>query len=214
MRSNRSFTDVKALAAAVDALSEKHPEIKKIVSLYGMPPLWGRSPGFSSLVFAILEQQVSLASARAVYERLEKLTGGLSPASFAGLDEQTLREIGFSRQKTGYCKNLASLILGGELDLALLEQESDETVRFVLTSVKGIGKWTADIYLLHSLGRPDVWPAGDLGLQVGYQEALGLPQRPSESDLEEIGPDYAPLCSAATRVFWHFYLSKRGVKLL
>ena len=207
-----SLIDESTLALAVAELSAGHPEIEKVVSRYGAPPLWGREPGFASLVYAVLEQQVSLASARAVYLRLESLTNGLSPASLTDLDGDSLRAIGFSRQKTDYCKNLASLVLDGALDLELLESMSDEVARSTLMSIQGIGKWTADIYLLHSLGRPDVWPAGDLALKAGYQEALELEERPSENELDEIGRKYAPWRSVAARIFWHFYLSKRNLK--
>lgn len=201
------------LADSVDMLAGLHPEIRTIVSRYGYPPLWGREPGFSSLVYTILEQQVSLASARAVYRKLEDITGELSPQTFCKLNDGELRRIGFSRQKTGYCRNIASLILDGNLDLHSLGSKSDDEVREELMSVKGIGRWTSDIYLLHSLKRPDIWPAGDLALRIGYQEATGLQERPGESELEKIGTKYAPVRSAAARVFWHFYISKRNLTL-
>ena len=201
------------LARAVEKLRRTHPEIEKIVALYGPPPLWGREPGFASLVYTVLEQQVSLASARAVYRRLEELTGELTPERFSALDGGELRRIGFSRQKTEYCRNIASLIIDQKLDLESVAQASDEEARSLLMSVKGIGRWTSDIYLLHSLKRPDVWPAGDLALQVGYQEAASLKERPNESNLKEIGAKYAPLRSAAARVIWHSYISRRNLKL-
>ncbi len=213
MKQNVHTAREQALRQAVDRLTDKHAEIRKIVALYGRPPVWGRGPGFASLVYTILEQQVSLASARSVYARLEQRCGGLSAESFSALDEKALRSLGFSRQKSDYCRNLAAIILDGRLDLTLLETETDEAARTTLMTVRGIGKWTADIYLLHSLGRPDIWPAGDLALQVGYQEALDLEERPDEAGLEKIGGKYAPFRSAAARVFWHFYLSRRKLDI-
>lgn len=201
------------LARAVEQLRRSHPEIEQIVSLYGPPPLWGREPGFASLVYTILEQQVSLASARAVYRRLKELVGELTPESFAEIHDSELRRIGFSRQKTAYCRNIASLIIEGNLDLEAVGQAADQEARRILMDVKGIGRWTSDIYLLHSLKRPDIWPAGDLALQIGYQEAAGLTVRPDEKDLEKIGSKYTPFRSAAARVIWHYYISKRNLKL-
>lgn len=190
-----------------------HPEMEKIVSSYGPPPSWRREPGFSSLVYIILEQQVSLASARAAYRKLIDTTGDLSPESFVNLDDGELRVIGFSRQKTGYCRGLANLILEGKLSLDDFPRRTDEEVREKLMSIRGIGKWTADIYLLHSLGRPDIWPAGDLALRIAYQETMGLDKRPSEKDLDETGKKYAPWRSVAARALWHSYLSKRNIVL-
>lgn len=205
--------DERTLSSAVDELSAAHGEIQGIISLYGRPPLWGREPGFASLVYTILEQQVSLASARAVYRKLEGLIGPVSPRKLTAVDTAALREIGFSRQKTDYCRNLADLIITGELDLDTLEDATDAEVMSTLMKVKGIGPWTATIYLLHSLKRPDIWPAGDLALRIAFQEAAGLPQRPSEEELERIGVKYAPWRSVAARVFWHSYLSKRNIRL-
>ena len=195
----------------MEELSEKAPVIRDIVSSYGMPPAWRREPGFSSLVYTILEQQVSLASARAVYERLLETSPELTPSRMLELHADELRKIGFSRQKVLYCKILAKSILSGELDLEALTGASDDEVRKELMAVKGVGRWTADIYLLHSLGRPDVWPAGDLALRVAVQEEINLVTRPTEMETVELGKPYAPLRSVAARVFWHAYLSRRGV---
>ncbi len=201
------------LTRGIEKLAGAHPEIEKIVSLYGPPPLWRREPGFSSLVYIILEQQVSLATARAAYRKLIDATGDLTPAALSRLDDAELRVIGFSRQKTEYCRNIAGLILDGKLKIESLESLNDDQVRDELISIRGIGKWTADIYLLHSLGRPDIWPAGDLALRIGYQEAVGLDERPTEQELDTIGVKYSPWRSAAARVLWHSYLSRRKLKL-
>ncbi len=205
--------DNRTLKRAVTQLSAAHPEIERIVTLYGPPPLWRREPGFASLIYTILEQQVSLASARSAFLKLLEVTAELTPALFLQLDDGELRAVGFSRQKAAYCRNLAGLILDGKLDLEALEQMGDDQIRVELMKVKGIGRWTADVYLLHSLGRPDIWPAGDLALRVGFQEAAGLNERPTEDYLDRIGAVYAPWRSVAARVFWHSYLSRRRLKL-
>jgi len=202
---------------AADGLAEltaAHQEIDRIIAEHGPPPLWRREPGFSSLVYIILEQQVSLASARAAYLKLIDSTGELTPESFVRLDDTDLRAAGFSRQKTEYCRGLAKLIIGGILDLESLERKSDVEVRDELMAIRGIGRWTADIYLLHSLGRPDIWPVGDLALRISYQEAAGLAERPGEEELEIIGEKYSPWRSVAARVLWHSYLSKRNLNLV
>ena len=204
--------DEKSLASALADLCVFSPQIRMIVQRYGAPPAWRREPGFASLVYTILEQQVSLASARAVYERLVALVGDLNPASFYAIDEEGLRSIGFSRQKTAYCRGLADNILSGRFDLESLNDAPDQAVRRSLIELPGIGPWTADIYLLHSLGRPDVWPVGDLALRIAVQEELDLVDRPKEEELRALGEAFKPWRSIAARVFWHGYLIRRGIR--
>lgn len=199
------------LPVELDRLCEQSCLIANIRRTYGDPPLWRREPGFSSLAYTILEQQVSLASAKATYDKLLRAVDRLTPESFLRLTPEVLRAIGFSRQKIEYCTLLAHAIIRRDLDLDALGRESDETIRDVLMSLKGIGQWTADIYLLHSLGRPDVWPVGDLALQIAAQEILNLDERPRGQKLAEIGHPFAPLRSVAARVFWQAYLAKRGI---
>ena len=200
----------RTLGAALEKLERSSPTIRKMTKLYGSPPAWRREPGFASLVYTILEQQVSLASARAVYERLLAI-GPLTPKRISALSDGDLRAIGFSRQKISYCKNLAKLVSNRALDLDRFGGLDDETIRTTLIAIKGIGPWTADVYLLHSLGRPDIWPTGDLALRIAAQEALELDHRPSEDELLEIGEEFRPWRSIAARVFWHGYLTRRGI---
>ena len=199
---------------ALSKLRRQNHDIDKVLVMYGPPPMWLREPGFASLLFTILEQQVSLASAKAVYDRLCSITNGLTPAAFLRHDDKTLRSIGFSRQKTQYCRIVAGAIIDGLLDLEQLELQDDLTVETKLVAIKGIGPWTAAIYLLHSLGRPDIWPIGDLALRIAVQEVAGLPSVPSEEKLQQIGESYRPWRSVAARVFWHNYLSKRNRKII
>ena len=153
------------LQQGVQELADRDSGLAEIAWAYGPPPLWEREQGFSTLILIILEQQVSLASARAAFNRLEEVAAPLTPQSFLGLDDKELREVGFSRQKARYGRELANAMLDGSLDLAGLGELEDGEAREQLMQVTGIGPWTADIYLLRALGRPDIWPAGDLALE-------------------------------------------------
>ena len=188
--------------AAVDA------DLARVLEEHGRPPMWEREQGFGTLVLTILEQQVSLASARAAYDRLLAYASPLTPESFLALDDATLRRAGFSRQKTAYVRHLAQLITEGEFDLSALARVSDEEARAQLLRVKGIGPWTAEIYLLRALMRVDAWPAGDLALMVAAQQVKGLPSRPTTNELEELSLAWKPWRAVAARLLWHHYLNR------
>ena len=207
----RSALTEASLLEAVAALRRRDPAIDASVERFGPPPLWAREPSFATLVHLILEQQVSLASALAAFERLGAAldTTGITPHAFLGLDDGALREIGFSRQKAGYARDLALAMVEG-YDLAALERLDDEEVRSELVRLRGIGRWTADVYLTMCLLRPDVWPSGDLALAVGAMELLGLDARPSDDDLQRLAERWRPLRAVAARVVWHHYLGLRG----
>jgi DNA-3-methyladenine glycosylase II len=198
------------MAQGLRVLAERDADLARILADLGPPPMWAREPGFATLIHIILEQQVSLASARAAYERLLAAADPLTPVRFLALDDATLREIGFSRQKAGYGRGLAQAIVEGRLDLseAALGGMDDEGVRAALTQIKGIGPWTADIYLLMALRRPDIWPRGDLALATAVQRVKGLEARPTEDELEEIGAAWRPWRAVAARLLWHYYLSR------
>ena len=196
-----------AFGRALADLGRWDPDIEAIVARHGPPPMWAREPGFATLVHIILEQQVSLASAKAAFDRLLAAVGVLMPAAFLRLDAETLRRIGFSRQKTRYCRNVAAAIADGSLDLAGLKNLSDDEARTALMAITGIGRWTADIYLLMALRRPDVWPAGDLALAIAAQRIKRLDSRPSTPELEALGEPWKPWRAVAARVLWHHYLS-------
>lgn len=197
-----------SLHDAVAELSRRDPDLGAVVARYGPPPLWAREPGFPTLVLLILEQQVSLASARAAYNRLEAATGTVTPANFLALDDGELRTAGFSRQKAGYARALAEAMLGGAFDPDSLPDLDDDGVRRALTALKGIGPWTAEIYLLMVLRRPDAWPAGDLALATAAQQVKGLAARPSPAELVELAEAWRPWRAAAARILWHHYLSR------
>ena len=201
------------LLSAVAHLTKADPDLGQIVARFGPPPLWAREPGFPTLVLMILEQQVSLASARAAYDRLAATVGEISPASVLQLDDATLRTIGFSRQKTAYTRHLAAAIEEGRFDPHSLTAMADDDVRKSLVALKGIGPWTAEVYLLMALGRPDAWPHYDLGLLVAAQEIKALPQRPTPEELESLAEPWRPYRAVAARILWHHYLSTRARKL-
>jgi DNA-3-methyladenine glycosylase II len=197
----------KAFAHGLNVLVDRDPDLAGIMEKLGPPPMWARKPGFPTLIHIILEQQVSLASARAAYDRLLAEAAPLTPARFLALDDVTLKRIGFSRQKTAYGRELAGAILDGRLNLDALEGLDDPTVRSELIKVKGIGPWTADIYLLMALRRPDAWPSGDLALANAAQRVKRLGSRPTPDELEALGANWRPWRAVAARLLWHYYLS-------
>lgn len=190
------------LAAADDALG-------RIVARAGRPPPFRRPPTFASLVLLIIEQQVSLSSAAATYRRLEEL-GPVQPEAIANESDEGLRAVGITRQKTRYLRELSAAVLEDRLPIDRLAALSDAEVRALLLAIPGIGPWTADVFLLACLQRPDIWPVGDRALQVGVGEALGLDAIPGPELLEKIGERWRPHRSAAARILWHGYLESRG----
>ena len=202
--------DPVSFAAAVTALARADRDIAHIVKTAGPPQLIRRPASFATLLLLILEQQVSLASARATFARLKALADPLTPANLLALDEATLRAAGVSRQKARYAREIAREIAGGTLDLGRLRRMEDDAVRAELVRIVGIGPWTADIYLLVALGRPDVWPAGDMALAAAVQEAKRLKARPDPAALAALGEAFRPWRSVAARTFWHYYLSARN----
>jgi DNA-3-methyladenine glycosylase II len=202
------WLDEQNLPVALAELAARDADLAAVLAKLGPPPLWAREPGFPTLIHIILEQQVSLASARAAFDRLRTAADPLTPLNLLQLDDAALRAIGFSRQKAGYARHLALALAEGRLDLAALAELDDETVRSALTALKGIGPWTADIYLLMALRRPDVWPAGDLGLQIGLQRVKQLERRPTPQEMMILAEPWRPWRAVAARLFWHYYLSR------
>ena len=198
------------LPAAVAVLAARDPGLAGIAARYGTPPLWAREPGFPTLVHLILEQQVSLASAKAAFDRLVAATDPLTPASLLALDDGELLAIGFSRQKTRYARALASAVVGGDLDLDALAAADDDEVDRRLTVLPGIGPWTATIYRLMVLLRPDAWPVGDIALAQALAETRGLAARPTQQELHAAAEAWRPLRAVAARLLWHHYLSVRA----
>ncbi len=202
--------DDEKLQTAVKQLTNRDPYLHKVVEKHGPPPLWDREPGFPALVKIILEQQVSLASAQAAYNKLLEAINPLTPEHFLRLSDMKLKTIGFSRQKTRYCRILAKALSSGELDLNDLREKNDQEIMQALTSLKGIGPWTASIYLLMALLRPDVWPEGDLALLVSMKEVYQLDKVPDKTEAARIAENWRPWRSVAARILWHSYLSERA----
>lgn len=199
--------DDRSLARGVRHLSQVDRDLARVVGRFGTPPMWERDPGFPTLIRIILEQQVSLASAKAAFNKLCLLTSPVTPHNFLELDDVALKEAGFSRQKTGYGRHLAESIAEGRLDLEALHEMDDESVRVELMRVKGIGLWSADIYLLMAMLRPDIWPRGDLALATAVQRVKRLKVRPDQKTLDHMSESWMPWRAVAARLFWHFYLS-------
>ena len=190
-------------------LSARDPDLSRILTKLGPPPMWARAPGFPTLILIILEQQVSLAAARAAYDRLQEAATPLTPGRFLELDDETLKDIGFSRQKAAYGRDLARALVKGHLDLDALVMMPDTDVRAELIKVKGIGPWTADIYLLMALGRPDIMPSADLALATATQKVKNLTSRPTPDELNTISNNWKPWRAVAARILWHYYLNGR-----
>jgi DNA-3-methyladenine glycosylase II len=187
-------------------LARKDRDLARIHRTDGVPPLWARRPGFVTLIRIILEQQVSLASARAIYRRLETRLVPLTPERVLAVGVSSLRSIGLTRQKAGYFVNVAAAIQGGELDLRTVGRSDDDEAIRILTRIKGIGPWTAECYLLMALRRPDVWPAGDIALASAVRSVKGLRDRPSAQELIAVAEPWRPHRAAAARMLWQHYL--------
>ena len=212
MQNSHAILNEEIFSQGVRLLTGRDANLAEVVRSYGKPPLWVREPGFPTLVYIILEQQVSLASAKAAFGRLQAAVRPLTPKRFLNLNDAELLRIGFSRQKTLYTRLLAESLARCHFDLRYLHDLSDDSAHKMLVAFKGIGRWTADIYLLSALRRPDIWPTGDLALATAVQEVKRLRKRPSPEKLEALSTPWRPWRAVAARLFWHAYLCKRGLK--
>jgi DNA-3-methyladenine glycosylase II len=200
------------LRASLDAIALLEPGFVAAIGRLGYPESRVREPGYETLLRTIVGQQVSVASAAAVWRKLEAELGlGCAPEALLTRDFDALRACGLSRQKQGYARSLAELVVSGALDLHALPQD-DEAAIAQLIQTKGIGRWSAEIYLLFAEGRPDIWPAGDLAVQIAIGQMLGLPERPSEKLTREVAEAWRPHRGAAAIMAWHHYNS--GIDML
>jgi DNA-3-methyladenine glycosylase II len=191
----------------VKALAELEPAFARAIEKHGIPEPRSNEPGAHTLLRTIVGQQVSVAAARSMWSKLEAAYG--SPPDLDAIlkaSDEELRLAGISRQKAGYARSLAALVLSGELDLSLLPVDDEEAIA-LLTRIKGIGRWSAEIYLLFAEGRRDIWPAGDLAVQVAVGRLLGLADRPNEKQLRELAEAWRPYRGAAAVLAWHSYNS-------
>ena len=198
------------LADIARDLATRDKQLACIFQRHGPPPLWRRATGFATLVHIILEQQVSLRSGKAMFDRLSAAIDPFSPEEFVERGENYLRSLGVTRQKSAYLIHLASLIADGELNLRQLSRMNDEDARLSLMRVKGIGSWSADVYLLMAMLRADIWPSGDLALAVAAQELLSLTTRPTPENLESLAERWRPHRAVAARMLWQYYLAKKA----
>lgn len=193
------------LRASLDALGKVEPRMAAALKATGYPEPRLRDPGYTTLLRTIVGQQVSVAAAASVWNKLEAALGeGCAAEKLVAQDFDTLRACGLSRQKQGYARSLAELVISGALPLHALPQDDEEAIAY-LTQVKGIGRWSAEIYLLFAEGRGDIWPAGDLAVQEGVKRILGLEERPSEKAIREIAESWRPHRGAAAIFTWHVY---------
>lgn len=195
-------------------LAASDQDLAFIFQTFGMPPLWSRSPTFPTLVHIILEQQVSLASALSAFNKLQEKLGEITPEGVLSLTDEEMKSAYFSRQKTVYARDLAAAMSSGSLNLKSLEKLSDAEIKSELKKIKGIGDWTADIYLLMAMLRPDVMPQGDLALHTAWQKLKNLEHRPNSEEFLKIAEKWKPLRSVAARMLWHFYLSAKKVSVI
>lgn len=199
--------DLTRLHDAAAILARRDPDLGGILARLGPPPLWDRTPGFATLVAIILEQQVSLRSGAAALERLERAAGALDPGAIASLGNAGARAAGLTRQKARYVVALAEATIDGRFDPIAVAAATDDDARAQLVALLGIGRWTADIYLLMALGRPDIWPAGDLALATSMRRAKGLETIPDAAAQRHIAEAWRPWRAVAARLLWHAYLA-------
>lgn len=199
--------DEKNLTSVCRKLSAADSDLAAIFQTCGTPPLWAREASFATLVHIILEQQVSLASALSAFNKLKEKLGEITPENVLRLSDEELKACYFSRQKTVYAHELSKAVLSGNLDLKSLENLADEDAKRELKKIKGIGDWTADIYLLMALRRADVMPKGDLALHVAWKKLKNLESAPKADEFQIIAERWRPFRAAAARLLWHFYLN-------
>ena len=198
------------LPALCERVAAVDPDLRAIVTEFGYPPFWTRENTFESFVWFILEQQVSLASARAALDRLRARVATITPETVLRLDDEELRAASFSRQKSSYVRALAQEIIDGRLDLSALAQQPDDVVRQRLIQLRGVGNWTVDVYLILALHRVDVFPTGDLAAVNALKRIKGVPRAATVSEVSAIAQAWSPLRTAATMLLWHDYLSRRA----
>lgn len=208
MTASDPLTEV-SLARAAKTLARRDKDLAMILKRFGPLPMWARPPGFATLVKIILEQQVSLASAAALFTRLEKNTRPFHPARMLELGEPHLKSLGLTRQKTAYCLHLAESIKEKRLRIRKLARLSDEEAKAALMQIKGLGSWSADVYLLMVLRRPDIFPATDLALVTAVTELKQMSVRPTTNELLQLAESWRPYRSVAARMLWQFYLATR-----
>ena len=188
------------------------PRFGGVLRRHGEPPSRKRRGGFETVLKIIVQQQVSLASADAIWRRVRKGLGQVNPSAVLAMDQDTLRSFGLSRPKADYARSLAEVVASGRLDFRRLRAMADEEAIEKLIEIKGIGRWTAEVYLLSVMQRPDIWPAADVALMEGARDLLGLPERPTVKQMPDLAAPWRPYRTYAARLIWLHYrhMTKRG----
>ncbi len=200
------------LVSAAKHLAKRDRDLASILDAYGPPPMWARPASFNTLVRIILEQQVSLVSAASMYQRLRSNIDPFRPHRFVELGELHFKSLGVTRQKTSYCIDLAESLVSRRLKLSALSKMSDDEVKAALMEVKGIGSWSAEVYLLMALLRPDIWPSSDVALASAVTNLKRLDKRPGYDELQRMAESWRPFRSVAARMLWQYYLARRRRK--
>ena len=197
--------DAETLSSACSDLAATEPVFARLIERNGVPPLWRREASYATIVRLILEQQVSLASATAAYARLAQRVGDVTPEAILSSTDAELRADGFSRQKAGYVRDIATAVVDGSFDPAAVASDRDEAVTALL-ALRGVGPWTASCYALFAMGEQDVWPTGDRALHVAVARVFELASVPTTGEAEALARAWSPYRSAAARMLWHDYL--------
>jgi DNA-3-methyladenine glycosylase II len=195
-----------------DKLAAKDKHLKWIVTTHGYPPLWSRAATFATLIHVILEQQVSLASAKAAFLKLQEKIGHITPEKLLLLTDEEMKACYFSRQKIVYARHLANAIVNGDLVVEDLEKMENDDIRLLLKKLKGIGDWTVDVFLMMVLHRTDVFPPGDIALMKSLKEVKELPMDTPREQLLALAARWKPYRTVAAFLLWHAYIKKRNLK--
>ena len=211
MKQIKRFTETNFIAKCKQ-LAKKDADLRSVIQQYGYPPLWKRNEGFETLIHIILEQQVSLASAKAALDKLKEKLVNITPENLLSLTDAALKACYFSRQKIIYSRELAMVIISQQLKLDKLASAPDEIIRQELTKIKGIGHWTVDVYLMMALQRSDLFPTGDIALIKSIKAIKQLPAETTKEEIIQLAESWRPNRTIAAFILWHAYLSKRKSK--
>lgn len=195
-----------------DKLAKKDKHLKAVIKEHGYPPLWGRIPSFATLIHIILEQQVSLASAKAAFLKLESRIGHITPEKILQLTDEEMKACYFSRQKTIYARHLALSMVNGELSIEKISLLEDEQLRTEMKKLKGIGDWTVDVFMMMALHRCDCFPTGDIALMKSIKEVKGLDMYTSKEEILLLADNWKPYRTIAAFILWHAYIKKRNIQ--
>lgn len=210
MKSMERFSEENFISLCHE-LADTDKSFQQIINEYGYAPCWSRKPTFSTLIHIILEQQVSLASAKAAFDKLQSYISNVSPENILRLSDEEMKACYFSRQKTGYARSLSEAVLNGSLDLENLINENDDAIRSALIKIKGIGNWTVDVFLMMCLHSTDIFPLGDIALVNSLKHVKQLPSHTTKEELLYVTESWKPYRTIAAYLLWHAYICRKGI---